>query len=162
MTGLDPNKDRLLEVACIITDGQLKPVDEGVTYVIQTDPAVLASMDEWYVQQDLPQVCTYTLDNGRLPRIRKQASWPLVRILHAHIPTPMYAQRYLHMCSTGFLTPKRRAWQEAVSTQTRGSYKMRCLNWWIICITASSTCRPSKSWSAVGTALMPCRRNGLV
>jgi len=59
MTGLDPNKDRLLEVACIITDGQLKPVDEGVSYVIQTDPAVLADMDEWYVWVHLQQVCRY-------------------------------------------------------------------------------------------------------
>ncbi|CCV00576.1 unnamed protein product [Malassezia sympodialis ATCC 42132] len=60
MTGLDPNKDRLLEVACIITDGQLKPVDEGVSYVIQTDPAVLADMDEWYVWVHLQQITTHT------------------------------------------------------------------------------------------------------
>lgn len=63
MTGLDPKKERLLEVACIITDGQLVPVDEGVSYVIQTDPAVLAGMDEW---------CVRTFSNARLPHILKQ------------------------------------------------------------------------------------------
>lgn len=49
MTGLDTQTDRLLEIACIITDGQLQPVDEGVSYVIQTDKAILDRMDEWYV-----------------------------------------------------------------------------------------------------------------
>ncbi|EDP45633.1 hypothetical protein MGL_0622 [Malassezia globosa CBS 7966] len=47
MTGLDPNNDRLLEIACIVTDGQLRPVDEGVSYVIRTQPHVLQDMDEW-------------------------------------------------------------------------------------------------------------------
>lgn len=50
MTGLDPNSDRLLEVACIVTDGQLCPVDEGVSYVIRTDESVLESMGEWCVR----------------------------------------------------------------------------------------------------------------
>lgn len=49
MTGLDPKKERLLEVACIVTDGDLTPVDEGVSYVIHTNAAVLDGMDEWYV-----------------------------------------------------------------------------------------------------------------
>lgn len=47
MTGLDPRKERLLEVACVITDGDLRPVDKGVSYVIVTPPAVLAQMDAW-------------------------------------------------------------------------------------------------------------------
>lgn len=41
MTGLDPKRDRLLEIACIVTDGQLQPVDEGVSYVIRTEPHIL-------------------------------------------------------------------------------------------------------------------------
>ena len=47
MTGLDPKRDRLLEIACIVTDGQLQPVDEGVSYVIRTEPHILEGMDEW-------------------------------------------------------------------------------------------------------------------
>ena len=58
MTGLDARTERLLEVAVIITDGQLQPVDEGVSYVIQTPRKVLDRMDEWYVRQNfLTQVC---------------------------------------------------------------------------------------------------------
>lgn len=47
MTGLDSRSERLLEVACIITDAQLNPVDEGVSYVIRTPRAVLDGMDAW-------------------------------------------------------------------------------------------------------------------
>lgn len=41
MTGLDISKDRIIEIAVIITDGHLRPVDEGVNWVIRTPKAVL-------------------------------------------------------------------------------------------------------------------------
>lgn len=41
MTGLDITNDRIIEIAVIITDGQLNPVDEGVSWVINTPKAVL-------------------------------------------------------------------------------------------------------------------------
>lgn len=49
MTGLDPQTDQLLEIAVIITDGQLNPVDEGIEYVISTPKDVLDSMNPWCV-----------------------------------------------------------------------------------------------------------------
>jgi oligoribonuclease len=39
------------QIACIITDGNLEPVDEGVSFVIQTDKAVLDAMGEWCTDQ---------------------------------------------------------------------------------------------------------------
>jgi len=51
MTGLDLSKDRLLEIAVIITDGNLNPVDEGIEYVIKTDGGVLNSMGDWCKRQ---------------------------------------------------------------------------------------------------------------
>ncbi|GAC74431.1 hypothetical protein Golomagni_07920 [Golovinomyces magnicellulatus] len=50
MTGLT-TADRLLEVACIITDGDLTPLDQGVSYVIQTPKDVLDNMNAWCVRQ---------------------------------------------------------------------------------------------------------------
>lgn len=47
MTGLDPSKDRILEVACIITDQNLDKVDDGVSYIIKTPKHVLDAMGEW-------------------------------------------------------------------------------------------------------------------
>ncbi|EPQ26799.1 uncharacterized protein PFL1_05777 [Pseudozyma flocculosa PF-1] len=50
MTGLLAT-DRLLEIAVIITDAQLNPLDEGVSYVIKTEKHVLDAMGEWCVNQ---------------------------------------------------------------------------------------------------------------
>lgn len=41
MTGLNPTTDRIIEIAVIITNGRLEPVDEGVNYIIRTDKDVL-------------------------------------------------------------------------------------------------------------------------
>ncbi|KAG1854145.1 ribonuclease H-like domain-containing protein [Suillus subalutaceus] len=52
MTGLDPRKDKILEIAVLITNGDLELVDEqGIQFVIRTDKAVLNSMDEWCITQ---------------------------------------------------------------------------------------------------------------
>lgn len=47
MTGLDPERERIIEVAVIITDGQLTEVAAGPELVIHQDDAVLGAMDEW-------------------------------------------------------------------------------------------------------------------
>lgn len=51
MTGLDLQKDKLLEVAVIITDGNLEAVDNGIEFVIQTDKETLDGMGDWCTQQ---------------------------------------------------------------------------------------------------------------
>jgi oligoribonuclease len=45
MTGLDPVRDRLLEVAVIVTDSELAPLDDGISVVIGADAATLGAMD---------------------------------------------------------------------------------------------------------------------
>ncbi|ODN94267.1 oligoribonuclease [Cryptococcus wingfieldii CBS 7118] len=51
MTGLDFLNDKIIEIAVIITDGRLKPVDEGVSYIINTSKEVLDGMGEWCTEQ---------------------------------------------------------------------------------------------------------------
>ena len=46
MTGLDLSVDELVEVAVVITDYDLKPVDPGFRIVIKADDAVLEQMNE--------------------------------------------------------------------------------------------------------------------
>ncbi len=46
MTGLDPNRDALIEVAALVTDSELNVLGTGVDVVIHTDEAALASMDD--------------------------------------------------------------------------------------------------------------------
>ncbi len=47
MTGLDPAKDRIIEVATIVTDAELNIVAEGPVLAVHQPDEVMASMDEW-------------------------------------------------------------------------------------------------------------------
>ena len=50
MTGLDLTSDALIEIACIVTDGELNALDEGIDVVIKPPAEALDGMDE-VVQQ---------------------------------------------------------------------------------------------------------------
>ena len=47
MTGLEPDRERIIEVATILTDGQLVEIAAGPDLVVHQDDPVLAAMDDW-------------------------------------------------------------------------------------------------------------------
>jgi oligoribonuclease len=47
MTGLDPDKERIIEVAVVITESDLTVVAEGPVLVIHQDDEILNGMDKW-------------------------------------------------------------------------------------------------------------------
>jgi oligoribonuclease len=47
MTGLDPDNDRILEVAIVVTDSQLDVVAEAPVLVLHQADSVLDAMDDW-------------------------------------------------------------------------------------------------------------------
>ncbi len=47
MSGLDPDKDRILEVAVLVTNGELEVVAEGPNLILHQPDEVLEAMDEW-------------------------------------------------------------------------------------------------------------------
>ena len=47
MTGLDPDGDRVIEIATIVTDSNLNTLAEGPVLAIHQPDAVLEAMDEW-------------------------------------------------------------------------------------------------------------------
>jgi len=51
MTGLDPDSDRVIEIATIVTDAALEVVAEGPVLAVHQCDAVLAGMDEWNTRQ---------------------------------------------------------------------------------------------------------------
>ena len=51
MTGLNPEKERIIEIATIITDSNLTIVAEGPNLVINQPKELLDSMDEWNTNQ---------------------------------------------------------------------------------------------------------------
>ncbi|WP_203300165.1 oligoribonuclease [Marinobacter sediminum] len=47
MTGLDPEKERIIEMATIITDSELNVVAEGPVIAVHQPDSLLDAMDEW-------------------------------------------------------------------------------------------------------------------
>lgn len=62
MTGLDPEKERIIEMATIITDAELNIVAEGPIIAIHQPDSLLEAMDEW---------CTRTHgESGLIQRVK--------------------------------------------------------------------------------------------
>ena len=51
MTGLDPLEDRIIEIATVVTDKNLKILEEGPTLAVKQSDAMLDGMDEWCTTQ---------------------------------------------------------------------------------------------------------------
>jgi len=47
MTGLEPESDRIIEIATIVTDADLNTIAEGPVLAVHQPDGVMAQMDEW-------------------------------------------------------------------------------------------------------------------
>lgn len=47
MTGLEPEKDRIIELAIVVTNSNLEMVAESPSWAVHQSDATLAAMDEW-------------------------------------------------------------------------------------------------------------------
>lgn len=47
MTGLDPDRDRIIELAVVITNSQLEVIAESAVWVLHQSDVVLDAMDDW-------------------------------------------------------------------------------------------------------------------
>ena len=63
MTGLDPEENRIIEIATIVTDGDLNIIAEGPNLVIYQPEEELEKMDEWNV--------THHTANGLIEKVRE-------------------------------------------------------------------------------------------
>jgi oligoribonuclease len=62
MTGLDPESDVIIEMATIVTDGDLKDVAEGPSFAVRQPEQKLIAMDEWNT--------THHTASGLIERVR--------------------------------------------------------------------------------------------
>ena len=51
MTGLDPDTDRIIEIATIVTDSQLNVLEEGPMLAVHQADEVMDKMDDWNTKQ---------------------------------------------------------------------------------------------------------------
>ena len=84
MTGLNPDTDRIIEMACIVTDAALAVVAEGPVIAVQQPQALLDGMDEWNRRTHggsglIERVKTSTVDEGEAERI-------MLEFISRHVP----------------------------------------------------------------------------
>jgi oligoribonuclease len=83
MTGLDPEQERIIEIATIVTDSELNTIEEGPVIAVHQSDSLLNSMDEW---------CTRTHgESGLTQRVRDSR----VSEIDAEQQTIEFLQRYL-------------------------------------------------------------------
>src|SRR5262245_16176255 len=68
MTGLDPERNVIIEMATIITDGELNTIAEGPCFALRQPEARLAEMDDWNVK--------HHTESGLLKRVRESLVSP--------------------------------------------------------------------------------------
>jgi len=84
MSGLAPDTDRILEVALVITDGNLNMLAEAPVLVLHQSDAVLDGMDSWNQSTHaksglIPKVKTSTLDELQVEAM-------MLAFLQLHVP----------------------------------------------------------------------------
>ena len=101
MTGLDPAKDVIVEIATIVTDDQLEIVAEGPDLVVHQPDDALANMD--------PVVVEMHTSSGLLEAIKastitlEEAGAATLEFIKTHVPEP----RTIPLCGNSIGTDRR-------------------------------------------------------
>ncbi|MCP5141840.1 MAG: oligoribonuclease [Gammaproteobacteria bacterium] len=66
MTGLEPETDRIIEIATIVTDAQLNILAEGPVMAVHQSDAMLNGMDEWNTRQHGGSGLTQRVKDSRI------------------------------------------------------------------------------------------------
>lgn len=88
MTGLDPEKDALIEVAVVITDGQLNIVDPGIDVLIKPSDEALEQMNDFVRQM---HTTSGLLDELAQGVTMDEAQQLVMEYIRRFVPTPKKA-----------------------------------------------------------------------
>src|SRR6476659_7787053 len=84
MTGLDPERERIIEVATILTDGQLNEIAVGPELVSHQSEEVLAAMDDWNKSHHGASGLTERVRTSTVTDA--QAEQQTIEFINAHVP----------------------------------------------------------------------------
>ncbi|XP_077403646.1 small fragment nuclease isoform X2 [Vanacampus margaritifer] len=84
MTGLDIENDKILEMACIITDSNLNILAEGPNLIISQCNDVLESMPEWCIEQHGKSGLTQAVRQSEITL--EQAEYEFLSFVRQHTP----------------------------------------------------------------------------
>jgi oligoribonuclease len=104
MTGLDLRNDALIEIAALVTDGNLRVLGDGVDLVIHTDDALLDGMVD--VVRDMHARSGLTEEVRRSTVSVREAEERVLAYIREHVPEPRTAPLAGNSIATdrGFLT----------------------------------------------------------
>ncbi|HXG28450.1 MAG TPA: oligoribonuclease [Nevskiales bacterium] len=103
MTGLNPDQDRIIEIATVVTDKDLNLIAEGPVLAIHQADAVLDKMDAWNTRQHGQSGLTQRVRTSTLSE--RDAELATLQFLAQHVPpnsSPMCGnsicqdRRFLH------------------------------------------------------------------
>lgn len=83
MTGLEPERDRIIEMAIIVTDQELNPIAESPVIAVHQSDSVLAAMDEWNTRQHGGSGLTERVRQSRVTE--SQAEQTMLEFLQTHV-----------------------------------------------------------------------------
>lgn len=83
MSGLDPERDVIIEIATIVTDAELNVVAEGPALAVHQPESVIAAMDEWNQ--------THHSASGLIERVRRSP----ISALEAEAQTLAFLERHV-------------------------------------------------------------------
>ena len=84
MTGLDVTRHVIVEIAALVTDGNLEPLDDGIDLIVHQPPSALAEMDDF--------VRAMHTRSGLIPEIEAsslglvEAGARAIDYIRAHVP----------------------------------------------------------------------------
>ena len=99
MTGLDLSRDALVEIACLVTDGDLKILDDGINLVIKPPAESLQTMPELVRQMHTTSGLLAELDAGITP---DQAQEQVLAYIKGHIKD----SRRVPLCGNSIATDR--------------------------------------------------------
>jgi oligoribonuclease len=97
MTGLDPERERIIEIATILTDGQLTEIAVGPELVIHQPDEILAAMDDWNTRHHGASGLTERVRQSQISDADAQAQ--TIAFIDAHVPArdrPVLAGNSIH------------------------------------------------------------------
>jgi oligoribonuclease len=84
MSGLDPDRDRVLEIAIVVTNASLEIVAEAAPIVVHQSDAVLSAMDTWNTSTHARTGLTERVRASRTTEA--QAEQRMLDFVAAHVP----------------------------------------------------------------------------
>ena len=85
MTGLNPDTDRIIEIALVVTDSQLNVVAEAPVLVVSQSIALLDGMDKWNQSTHAKSGLIDKVKASKLTEAQVETS--MLTFLQAHVPS---------------------------------------------------------------------------